>query len=651
MGRGSVKLLVLVAISALVGVAIWLLWRSQKKDTPGPPAKAVQEPPTAPANAVQVPPTAPANAVQVPPTAPVPQPYNSTLPTVHGGQVLAHWDSMFSQSIVGPTGAVTVGVGSAVAEWRPAEGTPSLVLTSKGPSSAQLGMVGSMPGIHFPLNSCLVVGGGITSPADRTPSVFVVATMHGTTEQMRLLLTLCPNEPNAGCFGLFQDVSPECPAGAMTWRLTRGSDANSDFIDGKFTGNCMPSDVPLVWGLQVFNSRYLTVRQLPGGGLSGPEKMAEYKFSQDAPIPAANAALCLGAYFDPDRRAVIGSARCTVHELVVYDALLTYTEATTVYTHLRAKWGVRIPELLPALSIDPLSTPPGPTEPVIARAPPYPRPTSPRYLSSLPVVGNLVVHWDASHVASRMAQDGSLSTSEGSTVALWWPVAASAGNIDIWPLIATTLGVQFKAPAGRPGIFMPAGAMMGTVNRVTSQAGQTPFVFVVATVHAPTVSGVRHFVGMRPADATAGSFTLAIDTSTSCPQGVMRSSLYNGSMWITTLMNCAQVDTVMVWGFQAMQMGTDILYRQLPSQLPARGTEFLPLENTIGPGQITRLDSELTIGGIRDIRGLSVPGREHGQCTIHEVVVFDGNLSSDAARMVYRHLRKKWDVAIPQLVN
>jgi hypothetical protein len=107
----------------------------------------------------------------------------------------------------------------------------------------------------------------------------------------------------------------------------------------------------------------------------------------------------------------------------------------------------------------------------------------------------------------------------------------------------------------------------------------------------------------------------------------------------------------MVWGFQAMQMGTDILYRQLPSQLPARGTEFLPLENTIGPGQITRLDSELTIGGIRDIRGLSVPGREHGQCTIHEVVVFDGNLSSDAARMVYRHLRKKWDVAIPQLVN
>jgi hypothetical protein len=56
------------------------------------------------------------------------------------------------------------------------------------------------------------------------------------------------------------------------------------------------------------------------------------------------------------------------------------------------------------------------------------------------------------------------------------------------------------------------------------------------------------------------------------------------------------------------------------------------------------LGPELTLGGYRDTLDAADNGREHGNCVIHELVIYDGALADTELRAVYTALRSKWQV-------
>jgi hypothetical protein len=69
------------------------------------------------------------------------------------------------------------------------------------------------------------------------------------------------------------------------------------------------------------------------------------------------------------------------------------------------------------------------------------------------------------------------------------------------------------------------------------------------------------------------------------------------------------------------------------------------VQSSIAPGQAVTAPNttlELTLGGYRFTQSPSDNGTEHGNCIIHEVVVFSGPLSDAELLSVTASLRTRW---------
>lgn len=109
----------------------------------------------------------------------------------------------------------------------------------------------------------------------------------------------------------------------------------------------------------------------------------------------------------------------------------------------------------------------------------------------------------------------------------------------------------------------------------------------------------------------------------------------NGSIPAT-----AALDVPLVLAFQFSANGTDVVVKHLPHSDPNNhiGVETVTLANT---SVDVSYANEIALGGWR-INGTDANTGEHGNCTIHELLISNGPLPDAMMLAVYDALRHRW---------
>ena len=302
-----------------------------------------------------------------------------------------------------------------------------------------------------------------------------------------------------------------------------------------------------------------------------------------------------------------------MHELVIYDGALSDTDLTDVCKALLKRW--RMEALVP------------PSVRVIAR---------PTYaLVPPPKVANATVYlqWDAS-VTNTMS--GPIQAQ----VDTWRPVVGPPGVYVVRFGPSSELQPKYvMSKDGRPGVDVLTGTVMSTV-AASPQPLYGRAVFVVVTMHAQTTPSNRVVLGHRPfPENPPGSMLLRLETS-----GKMVTWLFNpNGGWRSFEYNTAVVmEQRQVWGLQ-YQFRKPSTIRQHVSSGGAGQAARVTMD-MLGDIPNTDPGCEFSFGAARS--PAVGYGGEHGNCTIHEVLLFSGPLSDGDLVAVHGHLSRKW-AAVP----
>ena len=207
-------------------------------------------------------------------------------------------------------------------------------------------------------------------------------------------------------------------------------------------------------------------------------------------------------------------------------------------------------------------------------------------------------------------------------------------------------------------MYLPPGSLLGTVT--APPVGLLGCcVFVAVTLHAQTATpSVRTVLSTRNSAGGPGSLTLRMDSNSATPLGPMVSyadcerQRWYGSAYGPT---GPPFDLPSVWAFrpvagacagdrrQYAPKGADVELKHLPHS-DARAT--VP-DTVVIPGASipAAYRNELQLGGWRGAASDTDSGGEHGNCTVHEVVVYNGPLSDADMVGVYASLVRRWQVA------
>ena len=202
--------------------------------------------------------------------------------------------------------------------------------------------------------------------------------------------------------------------------------------------------------------------------------------------------------------------------------------------------------------------------------------------------------------------------------------------------------------SGKPGVHVPAGGLMATV-----QMPSLPLfghaVFVVCTP-AAVATGYATVLTDRIVEPVLGQVILRMD-GPRMVMYVLHLGGYSTFAWTLDL----SADETRVWGFEFSQLGRNIRMRCVPTRdMDTTTVDQQDLANVLGdaalvtvaPGQLPpgALWGELQIGGWRPhLSAETVPGQEHGNCLLHEIVVYPEPLSDGDMLAVYESLARKWE--------
>lgn len=274
------------------------------------------------------------------------------------------------------------------------------------------------------------------------------------------------------------------------------------------------------------------------------------------------------------------------------------------------------------------------------------RPAS--FLRNLPDLDTAVAIWFNATCPENLVGAGlhgsDLPLAEGAAVRAWAPMlgtpwAGSPGDTLVAASFddATCPRVHYPQPQ-KPGVRVMPGGLLGT----RTPASVPLFgrcVFVVCTLRPSTITAFATVLTDRGApDGPVGSVILRADGARMAVY-LRRSDRWFGSLWAGDLPG----DRPRVWGFQYTEDGGDVLLRCVPNQTTlgtaAVGAQVMP--NVSGAPDAPY--GELQVGGWRNSGALETDGgTEAGDCTVHEVVVFEDALSDADMLAVYASLVLMW---------